>query len=59
MRNYIVLACLLALTGCSNTEPQRAENPAFKGMELYPGSQQAKTGTSASSLAPMDSSQLR
>ena len=35
MKNVIVIACLLAAVGCSSAEPQRAEKPAFKGMELY------------------------
>ena len=35
MKNSIMLACLLALIGCSSTPPQRSGKPAFKGMELY------------------------
>ena len=35
MKNYIMLACVLAFIGCSSTAPQRATAPAFKGMELY------------------------
>ena len=35
MKKCILFACLLAFIGCSTPEPQRAEKPAFKGMELY------------------------
>ena len=35
MTKHVLFACLLAFTGCSTPEPQRAEKPSFKGMELY------------------------
>jgi hypothetical protein len=37
MKTILIIACLLALilVGCNGAAPERAEEPAFKGMELY------------------------
>ena len=35
MRKLIPIICLLALIGCNSAEPERSDQPAFKGMELY------------------------
>lgn len=35
MKNLIFMVCLVLLAGCISAEPQRAEKPAFKGMQLY------------------------
>jgi hypothetical protein len=35
MSKIFVAICLLALAGCTGSQPERAAQPAFKGMELY------------------------
>ena len=35
MKKLIILTCLVHFSGCNGTGPERADKPAFKGMELY------------------------
>ena len=35
MSKIFIAICLMALAGCTGSKPERAAQPAFKGMELY------------------------